>query len=33
MTTRRDFIQSIPAAGAVFAVANQVMLEETAFNG
>jgi alkyl sulfatase BDS1-like metallo-beta-lactamase superfamily hydrolase len=28
MTTRREFIQSLPAAGAVFAVANQALLDE-----
>ena len=30
MTTRREFMQSLPAAGAVFAVANQALLEEQA---
>ena len=30
MTTRREFIQSLPAAGAAFAVVRHVMLEENA---
>jgi alkyl sulfatase BDS1-like metallo-beta-lactamase superfamily hydrolase len=30
MTTRREFMQSLPAAGAVFAVANQMLMEEGA---
>ncbi|MHC5023728.1 MAG: alkyl/aryl-sulfatase, partial [Planctomycetota bacterium] len=30
MTTRREFMQSLPAAGAVFAVANHVLMEEGA---
>ena len=29
MTTRRQFIQSLPAAGAAFAVAGHLVLEES----
>jgi hypothetical protein len=29
MTTRRKFIQSLPAAGAAFAVAGHVVLDES----
>lgn len=29
MTTRRDFIKAVPAAGAAFAVAGHVFLEDT----